>query len=100
MRCCQFKQGGWAMRVTRRDFLVTSATASVFGAPFFGAPLVRAQTARDSLVVAYPFDIPSWDAVAYTIPLAMPIFASVFDQPLTYSPELKLTPNVIKTWKW
>ncbi len=83
------------MQVTRRDFLVTSAVA-----PFFGVPLARAATAKDALVVAYPFDVPSWDAVAYTIPLAMPIFASVFDQPLTYSADLKLTPNVVKSWSW
>ncbi|MBV8535797.1 MAG: ABC transporter substrate-binding protein [Alphaproteobacteria bacterium] len=83
------------MQVTRRGFLVTSAVA-----PFFGTSLASAEAAKDSLVIAYPFDVPSWDAVAYTIPLAMPVFASVFDQPLTYTPDLKLVPNAVKAWSW
>ena len=29
----------------------------------------------------------------------MPIFKSVFDSPLTYTPDLKLAPNVIRAWK-
>jgi peptide/nickel transport system substrate-binding protein len=82
------------MGLTRRDFLLMSAVA-----PAFAARLAQAETAKDSLVIAYPFDVPSWDPLAYTAPLGMPIFASVFDQPLAYTPDLKLVPNVIKTWK-
>ena len=83
------------MRITRREFLVTSAAASAFA-----SRLANAQTTGDSLVIAYPFDVPSWDPIAYTAPLGMPIFASVFDQPLMYTPDLKLSPNVVKAWRW
>ncbi len=65
-----------------------------------GAPANAAQAQADSLVVAYPVDVPSWDPVAHTFPLAMSIFKSVFDSPLTYTADLKLAPNVVKEWKW
>lgn len=82
------------MRFTRREFLLTSAAMPL------AARLAHAATGKDALVVAYPFDVPSWDPVAYTAPLGMPIFASVFDQPLAYSPDLKLEPNVVDRWQW
>jgi peptide/nickel transport system substrate-binding protein len=82
-------------QLTRRLFLMSCAAASsLWGA---GA---RAQSAKDSIVIAYPFEVPSWDPIAYTAPLGMPIFASVFDQPLTYTPALKLAPGVVKDWHW
>ena len=65
-----------------------------------GAPANTAQAQADSLVVAYPVDVPSWDPVAHTFPLAMSIYKSVFDSPLTYTADLKLAPNVVKEWKW
>src|SRR4051812_46786057 len=63
-------------------------------------PVAGARAASDSLTIAYPVDVPSWDPVAHTFPLAMSVFKSVFDSPLTYSADLKLSPNVIKEWKW
>src|SRR5258708_24012812 len=83
------------MRLTRRDVLVMSAVA-----PVFASRLAQAQANADSLVIAYPFDVPSWDPIAYTAPLGMPIFASIFDQPLMYTADLKLSPSVVKAWCW
>src|SRR5258708_27118828 len=83
------------MRLTRRDVLVMSAVA-----PVFGSRLVQAQAQADALVIAYPFDGPSWEPIAYTAPLGMPIFASIFDQPLMYTADLKLSPSVVKAWGW
>jgi peptide/nickel transport system substrate-binding protein len=56
--------------------------------------------AKDSIVIAYPADVPSWDANAHTFPMAMSIWKSVFDSPLTQRPDLTLAPNVITAWKW
>jgi peptide/nickel transport system substrate-binding protein len=63
-------------------------------------PTAPARADADNLTIAYPVDVPSWDPVAHTFPLAMSIFKSVFDSPLTYSADLKLSPNVVKEWKW
>src|SRR5258708_34569967 len=83
------------MRLTRRDVLVMSAVA-----PAFASRLAQAQANADSLVIAYPFDVPSWDPIAYTAPLGMPIFASIFDQPLMYTADLNLPPSAVKAWRW
>src|SRR5258708_22550275 len=63
------------------------------------APARSAEAASHSLVIAYPVDVPSWDPVAHTFPLAMSIYKSVFDSPLTYTADLKLAPNVVKEWR-
>ena len=80
------------MKITRRSVLQAAGTAAV-------VPFARtAFAASDSITIAYPADVPSWDAVAHTTPLAMPMFKSVFDSPLTSSPTLELVPNVIREW--
>ncbi len=55
---------------------------------------------RDRLVISYPVDVASWDPIAHTFPLAMSIWKSVFDSPLTQTPNLRLAPNVITAWRW
>jgi peptide/nickel transport system substrate-binding protein len=80
------------MKITRRSVL--QAAGAVAALPF-GDSFAAGQSA---ITIAYPSDVPSWDAVAHTSPLAMPIFKSVFDSPLTYAPDLKLVPNVIREW--
>jgi len=82
------------MALKRRTLL---QAAGLLSAPL---SLRRAFAADEShLTIAYPVDVPSWDAVAHTFPLAMPIFKSVYDSPLTYTPELKLAPNVMTAWQ-
>jgi peptide/nickel transport system substrate-binding protein len=82
------------MNVTRRTVLQAMGVATTF--PALGGARAADQSA---LTIAYPVDVPSWDAVAHTFPLAMPIFKSVYDSPLTYTPDLKLVPNVMTAWK-
>src|SRR5882757_6084004 len=76
------------------------AAAGICAALALAGPAGAARAESDSLVVAYPVDVPSWDPVAHTFPLAMSIYKSVFDSPLTYTADLKLAPNVVKEWKW
>jgi peptide/nickel transport system substrate-binding protein len=67
------------------------------------ALLLAAAPARaesDSLTIAYPFDVPSWDPTSNTFTGAQSIYKAVFDSPLQYSPDLKLMPRLIREWKW
>ena len=52
----------------------------------------------DSLTIAYPFDVPSWDPTASTFTGAQSLFKAVFDSPLQYSPDLKLMPRLVTAW--
>lgn len=54
----------------------------------------------DTLTIAYPFDVPSWDPTAATFVGAQSLYKAVFDSPLQYSPELKLMPRLITEWRW
>src|SRR5437868_15300416 len=93
---------GEAIRARRGGSVMIARTIAVFflACLALAAPATSAQADADSLVVAYPVDVPSWDPVAHTFPLAMSIYKSVFDSPLTYTADLKLAPNVVKEWKW
>lgn len=66
------------------------------------APLrARAETVdTTTLSIAYPIDVPTWDPNALSIPGIQNLYATVFDSPLRYSPELKLGPRQITEWKW
>lgn len=55
---------------------------------------------RDSLTIAYPVDLQSWDPTAVTFPAGQSIYKTVFDSPLHYSPDLKLSPRIVREWKW
>ncbi len=61
-------------------------------------PFARAE--QDSLTIAYPFDVPSWDPTAATFTGAQSLYKAVFDSPLQYSPDLKLMPRLIAAWGW
>jgi peptide/nickel transport system substrate-binding protein len=54
--------------------------------------------ADDSLIVAYPFDVPNWDPTAVTFVGAQSIYKAIYDSPLQYSPDLKLEPRLVKEW--
>lgn len=53
----------------------------------------------DSLSIAYPGDVPVWDPNLRTHVVGHSIFKCVFDQPLTYSPDLKLSPALVTAWQ-
>ena len=57
-----------------------------------------ALAAKDSLTIAYPVDVPSWDPTSNTVTGPQSIYKSVFDQPLSFAPDLKLTPALVKEW--
>lgn len=59
-----------------------------------------AQAQRDTLTIAFPVDVQSWDPTSVTFPAGQSIYKSVFDSPLHYSPDLKLQPRLIREWKW
>jgi peptide/nickel transport system substrate-binding protein len=79
----------------RRGLLQSALMASL---SLFGAPPARAET--DTLTIAYPFDVPSWDPTSVTFVGAQPIYKAVFDSPLQYSPDLKLMPRLVSAWRW
>jgi peptide/nickel transport system substrate-binding protein len=70
--------------------------AGVCAAALAVSPAARAQ--KDSLTIAYPVDVPNWDPTTNTVTGAQSIYKSVFDQPLQYSPDLTLSPDLIAEW--
>ena len=87
-------------RISRRSFVATSA-AGVAAATMPGNVLaqnVLAQ-AKDSLVISWAVDPPTWDPVVRTNPGIQSIYKMIYDQPLTQAPDLKVIPAVVKAWK-
>jgi peptide/nickel transport system substrate-binding protein len=50
---------------------------------------------KNSLTIAFPADVPSWDPIAHTFPTAMSIYKAVFDSPMTQKANLEIVPNVV-----
>lgn len=86
-----------ASKVQRRAFLqMVIGTAAGIGA---SVRITSAPAAGDDAVtIGWPNDIPSWDPNQRFTPDAQPIFKAVFDQPIDQDPQLKLIPNLIKSW--
>ena len=84
-------------RISRRTtigLLASSVGASV-GWPCRQA---NAADAKDSVTIAWPSDVVTWDPNQRFTPDAQSIFKAVYDQPLDQNPDLSLRPNVIKSW--
>ena len=83
-------------QLSKREFvsLMLGLPATTFLTRFAGAQ------ATDSLNIAFPVDVQSWDPTAVTFPVGQSIFKCVYDSPLTYSPDQKLLPRQIKDRKW
>ena len=64
------------------------------------APAMKlAQAAdKDTVTIAWPSDVPSWDPEQRLVPDAQPIFKAVFDQPIEQNADLSLKPHVAKSW--
>ena len=58
--------------LTRRATLGLSLAALAIG---------PAHAAEDSLTIAYPFDIPTWDPTASTFTGAQSVYKAIFDSP-------------------
>jgi peptide/nickel transport system substrate-binding protein len=83
-----------SLKISRRAGLKLGGAA--LAATAFGAKPGWTQTVdKNSLTIAYPTDVPSWDPIAHTFPMAMSLYKAVFDSPMTQTPDLKIVPNVI-----
>jgi peptide/nickel transport system substrate-binding protein len=53
----------------------------------------------DSVTIAWPNDIPTWDPNQRFSPDSQPVYKMVFDQPIDQDPQLHLVPHLIKRWE-
>ena len=74
-----------------------AAIAAAVATSLIGA-LAVAQ-AKDSVVIGWQSDIPSWDPTQRTSPDSQSIFKAVFDQPLDQALDLSLRGHLAKSWK-
>jgi peptide/nickel transport system substrate-binding protein len=81
--------------ITRRGFVGTAA-AGVAAASLPGPVLAQG---KDSVVMSWPVDPPTWDPIVRTNPGIQSIYKMVFDQPINQAPDLKIIPAVVKAWK-
>ncbi len=81
--------------ITRRSFVATTAA----GATALALPGNVLAQAKDSLVMAWPIDPPTFDPIIRTNPGIQSIYKMIFDQPVTQQPDLKVIPAVVKAWK-
>jgi peptide/nickel transport system substrate-binding protein len=82
------------MTISRRNVMKAAGLAAM--TPWAGQAWADAP---DSVVVAWPSDVPNWDPNQRFVPDAQSIFKAVFDQPLGQDPRLKLIPNVVAKWQ-
>jgi len=83
-------------KISRRGF-VGAGAAGVALAALPGKVIAQA---KDSLVMAWQIDPPSWDPNVRTNAGIHAVLKMIFDQPLTQQPDLKIIPSVVKAWKF
>ncbi len=87
---------------TRRQFIkgasATLATSGIASALFGQAALASASD--NSLSIAVPSDVPSWDPTSRIEPGPVSIYRAVFSQPLDYGPDNALGGGVVESWEW
>lgn len=84
-------------RISRRAALgLLGSGAAAFAVGWLGRQVLAAD--KDSVTIAWPSDVPTWDPNQRFTPDAQPIFKAVYDQPLDQNPDLSLRPNLIKKW--
>jgi peptide/nickel transport system substrate-binding protein len=92
------RRAGHGLDLDRRQLLLGAAATGI-GA--LAPSQARAEGADQStLSIAFPVDVPTWDPNALSIPSIQNLYETVFDSPLRYSPDLKLSPRQITQWKW
>ncbi|EOX4387920.1 ABC transporter substrate-binding protein [Citrobacter freundii] len=82
--------------LSRRRFMMLSALS--FADPFRMLS-ASALAVKDTLTIAYPTDIVSWEP-NQTNPLQSAILKCVYDQPLNISSKLTLSPGIVKSYAW
>src|SRR5260370_19625661 len=80
----------------RRAFLCLSAAQA--GAEAL-IPYAWAQ-GRNSISLAFPTDVPTWDPNARVLAGAQSLSKCVFDSPLTQAPDLSGEPSFVKSWRY
>src|SRR5215468_2901287 len=83
-------------------FRIDRRTAIKLGLGAAGSALIGARAYaqdKDSVIMGWPSDVPSWDPNQRFVPDAQPIFKLVFDQPLDQSEKLELIPKLITKWE-
>ena len=83
-------------RISRRGFVGAGAA----GVALAGLPGTVIAQSKDSLVMAWQIDPPSWDPNVRTNAGIHAVMKMIFDQPLTQEPDLKIVPWVVKAWKF
>ncbi|MDK3017064.1 ABC transporter substrate-binding protein [Pseudodonghicola flavimaris] len=63
------------------------------------ARAVLAATGKDTVTMAWPSDVPSWDPNKRFSPDAQSLFKLVFDQPILQAPDLTLIPSLMTEWE-
>ena len=53
---------------------------------------------KDSVTIAWPSDVPSWDPCQRTQPDAQPIYKMLFEQPVMQDPDLNFVPGLLTEW--
>lgn len=84
------------MTISRRIF--AAGAAGLAAAALAAGPAVA--QAKDSLVIAWPQDVPNWDPNSRTSPAIQSLYMMVYDQPMTQTPDLKIVPNIITAYQW
>lgn len=84
------------MTLSRRRFLLLSALGFTASFPAFSR---RIHIEEDTLTIAYPTDIVSWEPNQAN-PLQSAILKCVFDQPLQIATDLTLEPGIVSDYAW
>ncbi len=82
---------------SRRDFLRTVPLGALVGTGLWRSALAAE---APEVTIAFPMDILSWDPGASVAPNGVPIYKCVFDQPLQYDAQARLTAGVVTDYRW
>lgn len=63
------------------------------------APGIAWAQTKDTVTIAWPSDVPSWDPNQRTVPDAQPLFKLVFEQPIMQDPALNFVPGLFTEWE-
>ena len=55
---------------------------------------------RNSISIAFPTDVPTWDPNARVLASAQSLYKCVFDSPIDQAPDLSIIPSFAKSWRY
>jgi peptide/nickel transport system substrate-binding protein len=80
----------------RRAFLSLAGAQAGLGA----LTLPAWAQGRNSISIAFPTDVPTWDPNARVLSSAQSLYKCVFDSPMTQAPNLSVEPSFVKNWQY